>query len=56
MHPAKHKPLDSDINTVLQNAIELSIFLTSEESDFELSLKLYKESRITTPSEPFEVA
>jgi hypothetical protein len=37
--------------------MELSTFLTSkEESDFELSLKLHKESRITTPSKLFEVS
>jgi hypothetical protein len=40
----------------LQNAIELLIFLTSKkELDFELSLKLYKEGRITIPSKLFEV-
>jgi hypothetical protein len=37
--------------------MELSIFLTSKkELDFELSLKLHKEGRITTPSKPFEVS
>jgi hypothetical protein len=55
-HPAEHEPLDSDINTILQNIMELSIFLTSKkELDFELSLKLYKENYIIIPSEPFEV-
>jgi hypothetical protein len=56
IYPAEHEPLDSNINTALQNAMELSMFLTSKkELDFELSLKLYKESCIIIPSKPFEV-